>query len=339
MISTGLLQHRNRPDNRITMSISNGGKPTPHICIVGAGISGLRCASELLAHGIKVTIIEARDRIGGRIHQSDELGYTVDVGPNWIHTSGQNPILDLANSTGTPLHIWNEKVQVFDHDGNTVKDETAKRLGELRWEIIEEAVRHSKENMQSIDKNDSLGDFFKQKAAEMDLSDYDKKVLVGMAEQWGCYTGDSIYRQTLKYAWLEDCCCGGEYLMAKHKNLDLLLKIILEESIVVSSYAAILAETARVPLKSANLLLGKKVVRISNEEGVAGRQSISIAIEGSEPLAFDGVVVTTPLGWLKRNESAFRPGLPSPLRAAIDSISVGNLEKVMSWSMLYYVQV
>jgi monoamine oxidase len=192
---------------------------TPHICIVGAGISGLRCAAELLTQGIQVTIIEARDRIGGRIHQSDDLGYTVDVGPNWIHTSGSNPILDLANSTGTPLHIWNDKVQVFDHEGKPVEYETAKRLGELRWDIIEEAMRYSKENMESIDKHDSLGSWFERKAAELDLSDYDKKVLVGMAEMWGCYIGDPIYRQSLKYTWLEDVCSGGESVPGRHERI------------------------------------------------------------------------------------------------------------------------
>lgn len=40
---------------------------SPHVCIVGAGISGLKCAEHLIRHGIKVTIIEARDRIGGRV--------------------------------------------------------------------------------------------------------------------------------------------------------------------------------------------------------------------------------------------------------------------------------
>lgn len=39
----------------------------PHVCIAGAGISGLRCAEHLIRHGMKVTIIEARDRIGGRV--------------------------------------------------------------------------------------------------------------------------------------------------------------------------------------------------------------------------------------------------------------------------------
>ncbi|KAF2260828.1 FAD/NAD(P)-binding domain-containing protein [Lojkania enalia] len=301
------------PCGTTTVSLSPGegskSAKVPHICIVGAGISGLRCASVLIAGGVQVTIIEARDRIGGRILQSDELGYTVDLGPNWIHTSGGNPILDLANATGTPLHIWNEKLQVFDHDGKAVDDETAKRLGELRWDIIEEAMRHSKENMHSINKDDSLGQWFEQRVADMKVSEYDKKVLIGMAEMWGCYIGDSIYRQSLKYTWLEDCCSG-------------------EESIVCSSYAAILAETARIPLKSANLLLKRNVVRVSSNENGANGQGITIGLESGENLTFDGVIMTTPLGWLKRNEVAFQPSLPSALREAIISISVGHLEKV-----------
>ena len=41
--------------------------PNIHVCVVGAGIAGLRCASVLLEKGVKVTILEARDRIGGRV--------------------------------------------------------------------------------------------------------------------------------------------------------------------------------------------------------------------------------------------------------------------------------
>jgi NADPH-dependent glutamate synthase beta subunit-like oxidoreductase len=35
--------------------------------IVGAGLAGLRCAEILISEGVEVTILEARDRIGGRV--------------------------------------------------------------------------------------------------------------------------------------------------------------------------------------------------------------------------------------------------------------------------------
>lgn len=39
----------------------------PHVCVVGAGVAGLRCADVLLQYGVKVTILEGRDRVGGRV--------------------------------------------------------------------------------------------------------------------------------------------------------------------------------------------------------------------------------------------------------------------------------
>lgn len=46
----------------------------PHVCIVGAGFAGLRCADILLRQGVKVTIYEARDRVGGRVGISSISG-------------------------------------------------------------------------------------------------------------------------------------------------------------------------------------------------------------------------------------------------------------------------
>jgi monoamine oxidase len=39
----------------------------PHVGVIGAGLSGLRCADILIQNGARVTILEARDRIGGRV--------------------------------------------------------------------------------------------------------------------------------------------------------------------------------------------------------------------------------------------------------------------------------
>ena len=40
-------------------------------CVVGAGVAGLRAADVLLSHGAHVTILEARDRVGGRVSFRD----------------------------------------------------------------------------------------------------------------------------------------------------------------------------------------------------------------------------------------------------------------------------
>lgn len=45
---------------------------TPHVCVVGAGMAGMRCAQILSDKGIKVTVFEGRDRIGGRVGPSPE---------------------------------------------------------------------------------------------------------------------------------------------------------------------------------------------------------------------------------------------------------------------------
>ena len=51
--------------NRPTSSAGTNHKL--HVGVVGAGMAGLRCAEILVEQGIEVTILEARDRIGGRV--------------------------------------------------------------------------------------------------------------------------------------------------------------------------------------------------------------------------------------------------------------------------------
>lgn len=45
---------------------------TPHVCVVGAGMAGMRCAQVLSDKGMKVTVFEGRDRIGGRVGPSQQ---------------------------------------------------------------------------------------------------------------------------------------------------------------------------------------------------------------------------------------------------------------------------
>jgi phytoene dehydrogenase-like protein len=68
-------------------------RPHPdHIVIIGAGAAGLMAARELARAGKRVTIVEARDRCGGRIHplRAAEFGYPAEGGAEFVH--GEAPV-------------------------------------------------------------------------------------------------------------------------------------------------------------------------------------------------------------------------------------------------------
>ncbi|WP_424210811.1 flavin monoamine oxidase family protein [Streptomyces sp. BI20] len=52
--------------------------------VVGAGYAGVTAARELAARGLNTVILEARDRVGGRIHTSDFAGTQVELGGGWF---------------------------------------------------------------------------------------------------------------------------------------------------------------------------------------------------------------------------------------------------------------
>ena len=69
------------------------------VAIVGAGYSGLVAARELTKRGIDVRVVEARDRVGGRVWTRQQDGYWVDVGGQWTGP-GQDRIRALGEEMG-----------------------------------------------------------------------------------------------------------------------------------------------------------------------------------------------------------------------------------------------
>ena len=69
------------------------------VIVVGAGLSGLVCARRLAQRGANVIVLEARDRVGGRLHTGTVGGAVVDLGGQWI-TPGQHRVFELAHELG-----------------------------------------------------------------------------------------------------------------------------------------------------------------------------------------------------------------------------------------------
>lgn len=59
-------------------------RPTPRAVVVGAGLGGLSAAIRLLAQGYDVTVVERREKPGGRAYQIVDGDYTFDMGPSLI---------------------------------------------------------------------------------------------------------------------------------------------------------------------------------------------------------------------------------------------------------------
>ncbi len=69
------------------------------IVIVGAGIAGLHAARSLRAAGLEVVVLEARDRLGGRVETAWVDGVAFDLGPTWFWP-GENRVAALVTELG-----------------------------------------------------------------------------------------------------------------------------------------------------------------------------------------------------------------------------------------------
>jgi phytoene desaturase len=103
--------------------------------VVGGGFGGLATAIRLQAAGHAVTLVEAREHLGGRAYQLQDNGFTFDMGPTLItaphlldelwDAAGRNLQDDISLVPLSPFYrIYFDDGRFFDYWGTSAEDET-----------------------------------------------------------------------------------------------------------------------------------------------------------------------------------------------------------------------
>ena len=86
--------------------IDGDGPVNVDVAIVGAGVAGLAASRALAEAGVSVCVLEARDRIGGRMYtlHDDRLPHGIELGAEFIHGSAPE-LVEIVNQAGLTAFI------------------------------------------------------------------------------------------------------------------------------------------------------------------------------------------------------------------------------------------
>jgi len=270
----------------------------PRVLVIGAGMAGLVTARLLHESGMHVTILEARERTGGRLWTHTGLGVPIDLGASWVHGADVNPVANWCRAAGVALHLAPTGERRFYKQG---RFERLKPLSLRAWRTLSRAtVRAALLLTQSRFSGRPVSI-----AAAMDpllnnarLPLFDRRLLAWMVSVSEGVEGAPAHLIDLRY-WYPTEANGINALPAGgYRSL-------------VEDAAAGLSIRCNTPIAC---------VRMT---------SAGVAVETSPPdspgelLEADAVVVTVPLGILKAGRIRFEPELPAPKRAAIERIGFG----------------
>jgi monoamine oxidase len=95
------------------------------VAVIGAGAAGIGAARRLLEAGMaSVLVLEARDRVGGRVNTIAPGGFPLDRGAEWLHSADRNPLSPIAQGLGFSVHsrppTWTTRLR---YSGETLEAE------------------------------------------------------------------------------------------------------------------------------------------------------------------------------------------------------------------------
>src|ERR1700736_5015175 len=120
------------------------------VAVIGAGAAGIGAARRLReAGGVSVLVLEARDRVGGRINTIEPAGFPLDRGAEWLHSADRNPLSPIAKRLGFSVHHrppeWTTRLrrsgETLDAEGDWIA--TRESQSRARRQAAEEPVDRS----------------------------------------------------------------------------------------------------------------------------------------------------------------------------------------------------
>lgn len=273
------------------------------VIVIGAGVSGLAAAKTLHEAGAEVIVLEARQRIGGRIHTDrDTFGVPVEIGAQYIHgTHDENgepsPVWQMAQEKRwASVPYPSDAVQAV-HAGKIVSNaqKLRRRLGALT-EAIEEAeseitLEHSVE--------EAVNHYLDDEEASEEMA---RELRAIVASEVGlAYSGD-IDQISVQSIGNENGFSGGNQILTG--GYDQVPKLL----------------AAGLP----NVRLGE-VASVIDYGGAA----CSVTTKSGQVYQAERILCTLPLGVLQTRSVTFKPGLPPAKLQAISRMGMGTLGKVI----------
>jgi len=261
------------------------------VTVIGAGMAGLSAAKAAQDAGADVVILEARDRIGGRIWTDRSLGVASDLGASWIHGARGNPLTRIAKLAGAKtLKTTFDDVMGYDSLGQRVTDQRV----EQAMDVVARIARR-------IDRGG---------AAHLSIAQLANATV-------GKSTEDELTRAVMS-AWVEfdagaplDQVSAAAYSgMDDFSGKDVLLPF---------GYDALPKFLAT----GLDIRLNQIVTSVVRHSG-----GISVATR-DQSFDADFCVVTLPIGVLKAGNVAIEPQLPADMQGAIRRIGAGAVNKVV----------
>uniref|UniRef100_A0A3P9QDK9 Polyamine oxidase n=1 Tax=Poecilia reticulata TaxID=8081 RepID=A0A3P9QDK9_POERE len=308
------------------------GNKNINIVIVGSGIAGIAAAHRLVTSGFtNVHILEATERSGGRVKTGRFGDKVIEIGANWIHgPSEENPVFCLARHYGLldPEALTPEN-QAYDLGGETpwvtnIFSSSGRKLSEKdiypALEMFTMLLNESSEfQNQQGEPYASVGDFIRSEVRQRcvekwkDIDSANRSlqlcVISGMLKRECCVNGShsldevglGAFGQYKTFPGL-DCTFPGGY-----------------EGLIANLMSELPDDIVRYnrPVQS---------VFWSNTDK---QSSVIVECEDGERMNADHVIVTVPLGYLKKHHTRlFRPPLPLHKLHSIQRLGFGTNNKI-----------